>query len=200
VRAGHFPRPRELRPGADSRLTRELREPDDPAPVQHRAGARENRGQQYAQLGNRTAGERCGVDIEADLRAQEMNVEALVDECLDLVAPRRRSRPNAEQLILDCRSDRSQRGQQLVANAIAKVSERRVARILHPFDPARLCVRLDLRPANVEQRAKHRPRRGETGKPASPRASKCSHEHGLDLIVGGMRGNDTASNPRGHII
>ncbi len=79
-----------------------------------------------------------------------------------------------------------------MAHAIAQEARISIARIFHPGEPARAQMSLDVAPARLEQRPDQEAADGrDSREPTGPRALEESHEHGLRLIVGGVRGGDT---------
>jgi hypothetical protein len=129
-----------------------------------------------------------------------LNVDAFVDETLDVRPPLCRSRPNIEQARVDRRGNRSQGRKELVPNPIAEESHRAVRRIFDPFDATCPSVCDDVASPDVQQRPEHRSIRRKTGKTASSRVTQRSHQHRLDLIIRGVSGCNPSPEIRDEVI
>ena len=116
--------------------------------------------------------------------------EVLVDPVLQVGSELGRTPREVEQLARQARARPSERWKEIQPDAIAKVGARAVCRILDERNTphGRCCS--DGRAGELDEWAADGRWRQNGREPARARAAKGAHDHGLDMIIEGVRGDE----------
>ena len=128
--------------------------------------------------------------IEPPDARRDLSPRQLLHQPVDIGAPLCGALCEAEHVRGEVRIDSADRGQQVEPYPHTLVPPILVGRVRHEGDIASVPERHQLLSRQWQQRPRHRARRGQRRQSSCARASQQTLDHGLELVVGGMRRRD----------